>query len=102
MWFNKAAFSRDYPAGTFGTTGVGILTGPHIYNFDMGIFKRFQITERVNMQFHSEFFNIFNQTNFANPETNFSSGRFGKIRRTQSYAGEPPVRPEADVLGFRS
>ncbi len=90
VFFNKDAFARN-PIGTFGTVGVGILTGPHIYNFDMGIFKRFQITERVNMQFRSEFFNIFNQTNFANPETNFSSGRFGKIRRTQSYAGEPRI-----------
>ncbi len=91
VWFNKDAFSRDYPEGTFGTTGAGILTGPQIYSFDMGIFKHFTITERVSMQFRSEFFNIFNQTNFANPTTNFSSGRFGRIGGTQSYAGEPRV-----------
>lgn len=91
VFFNKGAFSRDYAPGTFGAAGVGILTGPHLFTFDMGIFKRFQITERVSLQFRSEFFNIFNQTNFNNPNTNVSSGGFGNITSTHSFAGDPRI-----------
>jgi len=86
--FNRDAFARN-PVGTFGTAGVGILTGPHLYTFDMGIFKSFQFTERIRLQFRSEFFNIFNQTNFRNPNTNLSSGGFGKITQTHNFAGDP-------------
>lgn len=87
--FNSAAFARN-DLGTFGTLGQGTLTGPHIYSYDMGIFKRFAITERVNLQFRGEFFNIFNQTNFADPNTSFGGG-FGTSTSTQSFAGEPRI-----------
>jgi hypothetical protein len=87
--FNAAAFARN-DLGTFGTVGQGTLTGPHIYSFDMGIFKRFAITERVNLQFRSEYFNIFNQVNFADPNTSFGGG-FGTSTSTQSFAGDPRI-----------
>jgi hypothetical protein len=87
--FNRDAFARN-DVGTFGTLGQGILTGPHIYSFDMGIFKRFAISERVNLQFRSEFFNIFNQVNFADPNTSFG-GSFGTVTSTQGFAGDPRI-----------
>ena len=87
--FNPAAFARN-DLGTYGTLGVGTLTGPHIYSFDMGIFKRFAITERVNLQFRSEFFNIFNQVNFANPNTSFGGG-FGTSTAVHGFAGDPRI-----------
>jgi hypothetical protein len=87
--FNAAAFARN-DLGTFGTVGQGTLTGPHIYSFDMGIFKRFAITERVNLQFRSEFFNIFNQVNFANPNTSFGGG-FGTSTAVHGFAGDPRI-----------
>jgi hypothetical protein len=87
--FNAAAFARN-DLGTFGTVGQGTLTGPHIYSFDMGILKRFAITERVNLQFRSEFFNIFNQVNFANPNTSFGGG-FGTSTAVHSFAGDPRI-----------
>jgi hypothetical protein len=87
--FNRDAFARN-DLHTFGTLGAGILTGPHLYGFDMGIFKRFSITERVTLQFRSEFFNIFNQVNFANPNTSFG-GSFGTVTSTHSFAGDPRI-----------
>jgi hypothetical protein len=87
--FNRDAFERN-DLGTFGTLGQGTLRGPRLYGFDMGIFKRFAITERINLQFRSEFFNIFNQTNFADPNTNFG-GSFGTSTSTHPFAGDPRI-----------
>jgi hypothetical protein len=75
----------------FGDVGAGAFTGPHIYSYDMGIFKRFTITERVNLQFRSEFLNIFNQVNLANPNTNRSGGGFGSSTTVHSFAGDPRI-----------
>ncbi len=90
VFFNRAAFARN-DIGTYGTLGVGTMTGPHLYTFDMGIFKRFAITERINLQFRSEFFNIFNQVNFDTPNTNVSSGGFGTITSTHDFSGDPRI-----------
>jgi hypothetical protein len=52
--------------GGFGM-GRNTLRGPGFWNFDLGILKRFNITERVNIQFRAEMFNAFNHPNFENP-----------------------------------
>lgn len=52
--------------GGFGM-GRNALRGPGFWNFDFGILKRFNITERVNIQFRAEMFNAFNHPNFENP-----------------------------------
>lgn len=88
--FNRAAFGIN-PVGSFGTAGIGIMSGPNTYSWNMGLFKNFQVTERVNLQLRSEYFNIFNQVNFADPNTNASSGGFGNITSTHSFAGDPRI-----------
>ncbi len=88
--FNRDAFARN-EIGTFGTTGVGILTGPSQYTWNMGLFKNFHITERVNVQLRSEYFNVFNQVNLNNPNTNASSGGFGAITSTHPFSGDPRI-----------
>ncbi len=55
------------PPGQVGNIGRNAVRGPGFWNFDMGVGKRFPITERVNLQFRAEFFNIFNHPNFENP-----------------------------------
>jgi hypothetical protein len=77
-WFNTAAFVR--PAfGFFGNAGNGIIRGPGLINFDMGFYKDFHATERHTIQFRSEFFNIFNHTNFNVVDTTLGSGTFGQV-----------------------
>ena len=90
IWFNRDAFGQN-PVGTFGTAGIGILTGPSQYSWNMGIFKNFRLTERFNLQFRSEYFNVFNQTNFGNPNTNAASGGFGTITSTHGFSGDPRI-----------
>ena len=90
VWFNSAAFAVN-DVGTFGTVGRGAFYGPNLFSWDMGLFKKFTITEDVNVQFRAEFFNIFNQVNFANPNTNVSGGGFGRITSTHPNAGDPRI-----------
>jgi hypothetical protein len=73
QWFDPRAFSMPL-AGTFGNAGRGRLTGPGFWNFDTSLAKRFAVTERVNMQFRAEGFNIFNHPNFASPNPVVFSG----------------------------
>jgi len=49
------------------------------YNEDLSLFKVFKLHEQLNMRFDAEFGNIFNRTDFCNPNTNWSSGGFGSI-----------------------
>jgi hypothetical protein len=45
----------------------------------MGFYKDFRVTERHTIQFRSEFFNIFNHTNFNAVDTTFGDGAFGQV-----------------------
>jgi hypothetical protein len=65
-WINPAAFSIPQ-AGTFGNSGRNSLTGPGLAQLDLTLSKRFAVTERVNVEFRAEAYNILNHTNFANP-----------------------------------
>ncbi len=52
-----------------GDPGMGrnVAQGPGFWNFDFGVVKDFSVTERVKLQFRSEFFNLFNHPNFEDP-----------------------------------
>ena len=66
QWLNPAAFST--PAdGTFGNAGRDIARGPDLYQLDMGLAKRFSITEHASMQFRWEVFNVFNRAQLGQP-----------------------------------
>jgi hypothetical protein len=81
-----AVFSADDPAALgFGNSGIGILQGPGQNNWDMAVVKRFSVRwprEDASLQFRSEFFNVFNHTQFADPDSNFGDPTFGQITNT--------------------
>ncbi len=62
---NADAFTFPAP----GEVGLGrnIFQGPSYWNFDAGISKNFQITERIRTIFRAELFNALNHPNFRNP-----------------------------------
>ncbi len=78
QWFNTSAFVAP-PPGFFGTAGTGSIEGPGTVSFDMSFYKDFRVTERAKFQFRSNFYNIFNHTNFANVGTTLGSGDFGQV-----------------------
>jgi hypothetical protein len=63
-----------------GTNGAGrnIFEAPGYWNLDLGIGKRFDLSERLNLQFRAEMFNALNHPNFDNPR--------------DSSAGSPSIR----------
>jgi carboxypeptidase family protein/TonB-dependent receptor-like protein len=77
-WFNTAAFAFP-PPGTFGNAGRNILEGPGFQNVNASLVKNTNLTERVNLQFRAEVFNLFNHPNFNLPDNFLGSPTFGKI-----------------------
>jgi hypothetical protein len=82
-WFDASAF-RPHQAFTIGNAGRNILIGPGMYNVDFSVFKNFGISERMRLQFRTEFFNLFNTAQFSNPASNISvPSTVGKISSTR-------------------
>jgi len=93
-WFNTSCFTQ--PGGTDAATG-----GPNnewvfgneprvdatirqqgVVNFDFAVFKRTSITERFNVEFRTEFFNLFNHPQFGPPNGTLTSANFGVVTNT--------------------
>lgn len=84
QYFNVNAF-RVAAEGTFGNVGRNTIRGPGIINHDFAIFKDFTISETWGkIQFRNEYFNLFNNVNFRNPQNSLAAGvSFGKILATR-------------------
>jgi hypothetical protein len=61
--------AQDCVPGTrhFGNLGRNALRGPTYKQWDFALYKNTAISERVNVQFRAEFFNVLNHPNFASP-----------------------------------
>ena len=71
--FDPTQFTNDTVApGTIGNAPRSICCQPGINNWDMGIFKGFQLGERLRMEFRTEFYNIWNHTQFYSVDGNIS------------------------------
>ncbi|HEY9138633.1 MAG TPA: carboxypeptidase regulatory-like domain-containing protein, partial [Terriglobus sp.] len=100
-WFDPTAFSQSPTAATFtGTPGnyvsgarpipnlQGWVTrnvgrGPGTVSFDFSGIKNVKVTERVNVQFRAEAYNIINHGIFSNPNGSLGSPTgVGKISGT--------------------
>jgi hypothetical protein len=77
-WFNTAAFVFPAP-GTFGNAGRNILRGPGYQNVNASLVKNTSLTERLNLQFRAEVFNLFNHPNLNLPDNFLGSPTFGRI-----------------------
>ena len=67
-WFNTSCFAAP-PAYGFGNEPRvdATLRQQGVVNFDFAVFKRTAITERFNIEFRTEFFNLFNHPQFGPP-----------------------------------
>ena len=88
QYLNPAAFAKP-AAGTFGNIGRDALYGPGFGSTDFSVFKKIPITERISAEFRVEIFNLFNRTNWANPNVTFSSSSFGQLTSTFSNGSAP-------------
>jgi hypothetical protein len=65
LFADRSAFADPEPGENGGPRNV--FTASPYWNVDLGLIKVFQLTERVRLQFRTEFFNAFNHPNFDNP-----------------------------------
>jgi hypothetical protein len=81
-WFNTTCFDSA-PAYSFGDESRvdGTLRQDGINNWDFALFKKtyFGPENKFNLEFRTEFFNIFNRTQFAAPNTTLGSASFGQV-----------------------
>jgi hypothetical protein len=92
--FNPAAFTPA-PAGRQGDLGRNVLRGFGAWQADLALQRQFHLTEKLDLRFRGEFFNLFNHPNFGSPYNTLGSPQFGQSTQTlaSSLAG-------ADNAGF--
>src|SRR5438046_3979212 len=64
QWFDRRAFVLPLQ-GTFGNVGRSPLRGPGLFMVDTSLLKKVRISERLNLQFRAEAFNVLNHPNFG-------------------------------------
>ena len=111
-WINLNAFQQQ-PIGNPGNEGRAQCYGPKWRVADVSAFKDFTIGEKYKLSFRTEFYNVTNTANFANPNNSISSwtvsrnpagvptsaGNFGKVTNT-NIAFTPRVVQFALKLSF--
>ncbi len=99
-WFDPNAFA-PVTAVRYGNTGRNILRGPGSWQLDASVFRNFQVTEKVRLQFRAESFGITNTPRFANPgatASNLTRNADGSVRALNGYtevlssSGEREIR----------
>ena len=88
-WLNLNAFSANLQTTgapvNYGNIAKGSFTGPRYTDVDMAVARDFPFSESASLEFRAEYFNLFNHTNFGDPNTTQATGTsttFGEITST--------------------
>jgi hypothetical protein len=84
FWFDSAArakFSQPVP-GSIGNTGRNYFIAPVYNQMDLGLLKKFRITERMSFDLRADIKNLTNHPSFDNPTAVLTSTIFGRINDT--------------------
>ena len=74
---NRSAFVAP-PPNQQGALGRNSLRGFPVSQLDFSLRRRFHLTERLNLQFRADLFNLFNHPNFGDPDNLLESPTFGE------------------------
>lgn len=103
-YFDPLAFQQVTEA-RFGNAGYFSLYGPGRVNWDFGLFRFFQINERVKLEARLEAFNFTNTPKFGNPGANVSNLQFnasGAISNLNGFGEIVSATEERQLqAGFR-
>jgi hypothetical protein len=73
-YFNTTCYTVPAPYSLGNESRVDpVLRGPGIANYNASLLKRTPITERFNIEFRTEVFNLFNRVQFGPPNTSVST-----------------------------
>ena len=89
-----AGLLRASGLGNNGQVGRNTYRSRGIANLDCTVFKSFHFSEQANLEFRSEFFNVFNRTHFGIPIRILEAPGFGRSYNTQ-------LNPRQIQLGLR-
>jgi hypothetical protein len=84
--FNRAAFANP-KSGTFGNSGRNIMRDASMSNTDLSIARDIRLAERMRLEFRTEFFNVWNHTQFQQFANTLGSATFG----TWNSARDPRI-----------
>jgi hypothetical protein len=102
-WFDPTIFTLpntpDAAGNIFGDAGRNSLCGPSLKNLDFSLIKVARVTERVNLEFRSEFFNIFNHPNFNVPDNTQGPNGTGGNGDAIFVGRAAGCSPAVDALG---
>jgi len=78
QYINGACFAIPTQIGQNGPTTLPVIYGPAFFNTDLGLFKNFQIKERMKLQFRANGYNFINHPLWSfNGNTNLTLGYSG-------------------------
>ena len=98
QWFNTSCFTQpgSLAFGNESRTDP-VLKAAGIANYDFAANRKFSITERINLNFRAEFFNLFNRVQFAAPATQVGGANYGVVT---AAANQPRLIQLALRLAF--
>lgn len=79
----------DLYESLYGTTGRNVFRGPFQVRFDMMLAKQFALTERFQLRFEADAFNIFNHPDFDAPNND--------VTFFPNFAGPPSIPPQGSL-----
>ena len=95
-WFNTCAFI-DPPLGSFGDVGRNTIESPGYTTWDFSAFKNFRTSEKTNLEFRAEFFNVLNHTNFLFALSGPQNGNNATILGTSQFGSLTAARPPRQI-----
>jgi Carboxypeptidase regulatory-like domain len=81
QWFSTSSFAQPGPL-QWGTAARNDIVTPGRNNWNVAMYKAFQIKERLRFEFRAETFNTFNHAQFNSLQTTLTSGNFGQLTGT--------------------
>jgi len=81
-WFTATSFANP-PSNRIGNVGRDILNGPRLFNINGSVFRRFNITERIKLEFRAEAYNVTNTKWLDKPDTTLGDAAFGQVTTAQ-------------------
>lgn len=88
--------ASQLPGYTYGTLPRNFFRGPGATNVDIALSKKFRFRERATLELRGDAFNVFNHTQFSNPDTSITDLTFGQISTT----ADPRILQVALHLSF--
>lgn len=101
QWFNTSCFSQPAPFSFGNESRTDPSLRAHgIANYDLAVFKRTAITERSNLEFRVESFNLFNRVRFGPPNTAFTTAAGSTFGLVTTQVNQPRLIQVALRLQF--